>query len=287
MTSLRQRWAATCSVALLCAVAAGAGVAPSAASAETRGPNPIWGGYVVETFTVVTDAYWTVPDIDCSNNGVGQWTNATIWVGIGGFGTGTVAQVGIDARCDGGLKRWYAWWELESGGVGGVELPPQHYPVRPGDQMYAKVAANDPRTFALTLHNYGHGGYPAWRPQFEEVHAFPAGTDVSLDSGEAIVETPTELLTGNILPLTKFSDFQFRKFRVNNLSAESAVYRDDRFRLRLVAETADETLTLTRPDGNLHDDGTFRMTHVTRGPLRIPGPAMTSAARVAPVAPVR
>jgi hypothetical protein len=265
MASSRPGIAATVSVTLLAATVAGAGIAPPAANADSTRPSAIWGGYVVDALTVDVEADWTVPDIDCHVDGRGVSTNMSMWIGVGGWGTETVAQTGIDARCVRGTPSYYAWWELETGDVGGVELDEARYPVRKGDRMHARVETFDGRAFTFTLRNENHG---AWK--FHEKHSFPAGVSVALNSGEAIVETPTFSNNGGtyLQPLTKFADFKFENFRVNGASAGGEIYDKERVRVQLVVERRKDTLILTQPDGPMDDKGSFRVTHLNRGPSR-------------------
>lgn len=100
--------AAVLTIVLLAAAATPANGAPK--------PAQRWSGYVVTAskvaFSSVTGS-WVEPPVTC-RRGVDP-TLSTVWVGIGGFATGSnvLDQVGTDANCDGsGRATYFAWFEL-------------------------------------------------------------------------------------------------------------------------------------------------------------------------------
>jgi hypothetical protein len=130
-----------------------------------------WSGYLATaaagTFKAVNGS-WTVPGVSCP---AGVTNYSSQWIGIDG-GTDnssqpyqTVEQDGTAADCDSGTPAYYAWYELygdDSPSVGNgeeVQLPPNSYPVVPGDAMSASVSASVSQsgtTWTLTIADATH-----------------------------------------------------------------------------------------------------------------------------------
>ncbi|MEA2718096.1 MAG: hypothetical protein QOI99_2413 [Actinomycetota bacterium] len=70
--------------------------------------DPQWSGYVSvgRTYTDVS-ARFTVPSVSCPEPN----TNASFWVGLDGFDSPTVEQIGVEALCRDGVARYSAWWQ--------------------------------------------------------------------------------------------------------------------------------------------------------------------------------
>jgi hypothetical protein len=110
-------------------------------------PNTAWGGYVITAPTgAVTDVKgsWTVPTAQTPPTG----SQAATWIGIDGFGNGTVEQIGTDTDVGilGNLS-YYAWAEM---------YPNTFYrfgsfTINPGDHIQAEVKAIGGNYFELTL----------------------------------------------------------------------------------------------------------------------------------------
>ena len=103
---------ASCATAV---VLLGVVVAPAAWSGPvTKEVNPQWSGYVVTAphvaFTRIT-ATWREPFVHCTRGDVAALSAA--WVGLGGYASTVLEQVGVDANCDAaGKPSYYAWFEL-------------------------------------------------------------------------------------------------------------------------------------------------------------------------------
>ena len=73
-----------------------------------------WSGYVVHgpkvSYTSAT-ATWTEPTLHC-RRGASKALSA-VWVGLGGYTSDALEQVGVNANCDrNGHARYFAWFEL-------------------------------------------------------------------------------------------------------------------------------------------------------------------------------
>jgi len=121
--------------------------------------EPTWSGYVAtdQTFGIVSGVF-TVPAVTCA---AGATTVSSQWVGIDGWGGPTVEQDGVEMDCHAGAPQYYAWYEMygdpAANGGYAVPLPPQQYPVSPGDVINAGVSAptpndpNDPHQYTWYL----------------------------------------------------------------------------------------------------------------------------------------
>jgi hypothetical protein len=94
-----------------------------------------WDGYVAtntSSFNAVSATY-TVPTAHCdSAQPEDEW--AAFWVGLDGFGSGTVEQDGVSAFCNGNGQAFYsAWWDMAPA------FPTTVFNVKPGDTIRASV----------------------------------------------------------------------------------------------------------------------------------------------------
>src|SRR5580700_1685847 len=72
--------------------------------------NTIWAGYAVTGtgFTYVQGS-WIVTAVDCTKT---PNTDSSEWVGIDGWSSNTVEQIGTDADCNGKTPSYYVWYEI-------------------------------------------------------------------------------------------------------------------------------------------------------------------------------
>jgi hypothetical protein len=116
-----------------------------------------WSGYAV-TGTNITDVKgsWIVPAVNCptvptsprSRNQGQQNQYAAFWVGIDGYSSSTVEQVGTDSDCDAGKPQYYAWFEFYPHPSYSVN----NFPVEPNDRISAEVSYNSStKLFTVTL----------------------------------------------------------------------------------------------------------------------------------------
>ena len=97
-----------------------------------------WGGYAVplektgssDTFSTV-EGTWTVPAV----TGGKSATYSSTWVGIDGYESGTVEQIGTEQDWTGRGQQNYAWFEMYPNGAYEIE----GFPVKPGDSISAQV----------------------------------------------------------------------------------------------------------------------------------------------------
>jgi hypothetical protein len=96
-----------------------------------------WSGYAVTgpvgSVTAVTGS-WVVPAATC-NDKEQRNTGASFWVGIDGYTSATVEQIGTDSDCNNGAGIYYAWYEFVP--AQGTKIT--SITVQPGDVMDASV----------------------------------------------------------------------------------------------------------------------------------------------------
>ncbi|WP_412543428.1 G1 family glutamic endopeptidase [Longispora sp. K20-0274] len=198
-------------LALLAAVAAGlvaASTTPSPANAASPGTggslhpahnrvhsDEIWGGYTAygSTFHSIS-ATWNIPALDCSaNRGI-----ASPWVGLDGWDSSTVEQIGIDFDCTTGRAQYKPW----------VEMYPQDSiyftnTVRAGDSMTGSVTDDGGHWFTLTLTDSTQG----WTKTFSKYLASSRSVNA-----EAIIEP---IGGGNVPKLARFDALRFTDVTVD------------------------------------------------------------------------
>ena len=97
-----------------------------------------WAGYATKGGATFTDvkANWIQPTAHCGSRGAKY---SSFWVGIDGYTSGSVQQIGTEADCAGkNQPRYYAWWEMFPDPSN--QIP--SFPVRPGDSISAEVSVS-------------------------------------------------------------------------------------------------------------------------------------------------
>jgi hypothetical protein len=164
-----------------------------------------WSGYAI-TGSNITDVKgsWTVPAATCnstaapsprSRNQAPPAQYAAFWVGIDGYSSNTVEQVGTDSDCDGGKPTYYAWFEFYPHPAYSVN----NFPIEPGDRISAEVSYNSSKqTFTVTLTDETSG------KSFSTSTAIPSA---ARSSAEWIAEAPSS--GSGPLPLADFNSVSF------------------------------------------------------------------------------
>jgi hypothetical protein len=165
----------------------------STASAFSAKSATSWSGYILTgtTFTAI-HAAWKQPVVTCPTDDA----RASFWIGIDGWGTGSVEQVGTWGVCNGAGKpvTYRAWWEIVGGGGGA-----QPFAISPGDSIEASVVfAND--IYALAVKDLTNKGEFATKAK--------CGTrPCNRTTAEWIIERPG----GH--PLAQYQDMTFSDLR--------------------------------------------------------------------------
>jgi hypothetical protein len=168
---------------------------------QTTVTSTNWAGYADTgpngDFTDVTSS-WVQPAGHCSSGD--QY--AAFWVGLDGYSSRTVEQIGSQADCVGQAVRYTAWYEI-------YPSPEVTFtnPVQAGDQLSAAVSYEGNDKFLLTITD----STQHWKRSVTRKLAGAARS-----SAEVIAEAPCCTYKGGILPLTNFGTASFSAAAVNN-----------------------------------------------------------------------
>lgn len=176
-----------------------------------EGTSTNWSGYAVyssstkktqnESWTYV-EGTWTVPKV----SGTGVNAYSSIWVGLDGYTSNTVEQLGTEQDTSAtGTATYSAWYELYPKMP--VTIP---YDVNPGDSITASVTYNG-KSFLLSMTDYGSAGTEQW--SFTVTQKCP---NAKRSSAEWIVEAPW---SGSVLPLANFDKATFTGARAASSSS--------------------------------------------------------------------
>ncbi len=180
-----------------------------------------WSGYAddQDTYNSVA-ASWTEPKAICSASGGGGGgilggllggnllggggSAASFWVGLDGFNSSSVEQIGTDSDCNNGVPTYYAWSEMYPSQYSQTITTSSAYQVQPGDQMTGWVASNAAgTTFYLALKDTTQG----W--SFGTTQSVSTG--FARSSAEVVAEAPEQcnLLFCYQVQLTDFGQIPF------------------------------------------------------------------------------
>ena len=163
-------------------------------------PSTNWAGYAARgpfhAFRNVS-ARWVQPRAVCASLS----TYSAFWVGLDGFGSGTVEQVGTSSDCSRGRPVYYAWYEMYP------RLPSfLPVPIHPGDRVVASVTHTRSGRFALYLRNLTTGRHAITMQDMPYARA---------SSAEVIAEAPLTSSRRSVLPLANFRQVSFADAIVN------------------------------------------------------------------------
>jgi hypothetical protein len=190
------------------------GVAPGLASADSGASSspPVqgrqrvsatdvsssnWSGYAASGAFTTVSGTWTQPQATCDRGGNAF---AAFFVGLDGYNSSTVEQIGTDADCSHGTAVYYAWFEMYPNPATLIDT----CTINPGDTVSASVTYVGNSTFHLTMTVVNDSQTPC----FDDPNVVaPGTTPPDLSSAEWIAEAPA---TGNHLwPLTNFDTVTF------------------------------------------------------------------------------
>ena len=190
-----------------------------------------WSGYADtnDTFSSVTSS-WTEPTVNCadSNSSLdgllslsdllgGPGAASAFWVGLDGYNSTSVEQLGTDSDCDSGTPSYYAWYEMYPNPS---ETLPSQYPVKPGDQLTALVASNAAGTsFTLEIKDTTAG----WTFSTTQT-----GSGFARSSAEVIAEAPSScsILFCSEVPLADFGQLSYSRSSVINTAGTKGSLSD-------------------------------------------------------------
>lgn len=167
------------------------------ADTTTTSPGGGWAGYVVYggKYTSVSGT-WTQPAVKCTTGD--QYSS--YWVGLDGYASDSVEQIGTEADCIGKTAEYSAWYEMYP-----AYAVTYSNAVEPGDAISASVTFSGTATYTLTIKDVTEG----WT---ETTVKNESG--LARSSAECIVDSPT----GGTLPLADFGTFVFKTCDVDGKS---------------------------------------------------------------------
>jgi len=199
-----------------------------------EGTSENWSGYAAATnlqnpglgSVSMVSGTWTVPDISNSKKG----TYASIWVGIDGYKSGTVEQIGTEHDWADGKEEHYAWFEMYP------KYPHQiqGFPVEPGDVISAQVTYKGNDTFEMVINNHTKGVTTTIPTE----HTKASGT--KRNSAEWIIEAPAT--AKGILPLADFKQTTLTDCQATINGKTSGINEGGWSHDKLVMETKSGTL---------------------------------------------
>lgn len=167
---------------------------------HARHSDQIWGGYADTgaSYTSISGA-WNVPALNCTST---KNSYVSPWIGIDGWSSDTVEQIGFDQDCENGVAGYYPWVEMyPADSIYFTET------VKAGDHITASVSVSG-TSWTLTEKDTTQG----WSKTYHE-----KGDD-DLSSAEAIVED----LGSNIPAVANFGSITFTGLTANGTPLASA-----------------------------------------------------------------
>ena len=151
-----------------------------------------WSGYAVSSATnsvTYVAGSWTLPTASTTTNGY-----SSVWVGIDGYSSSTVEQIGTEADVANGKVTYYAWYE----GYPAASMPISSFTIKAGDAITASVAYNATnKDFVLTIKDTS---------QNESFTKTLTVSGAQRSSAEWVVEAPS---SNGVLPLDNFGTVTF------------------------------------------------------------------------------
>lgn len=172
-------------------------VAYEAAASTSQSTSTNWSGYVAATdlsgstgngSVTYVAGQWVVPTLAATTDD----TYCAIWVGIDGYNSNSVEQIGTSHNWINGAQQNSAWFEMYPNGSFDIT----GFPVNNGDVISARVGYKGNGVFKMTIINHTQG-VTTTIP-----YSYTTSTSVVRSCAEWVVEAP---YSGGILPL---SDFQ-------------------------------------------------------------------------------
>ena len=170
-----------------------------------------WGGYAESyawnspgTFARVSGT-WTIPAVTCptaATAGIGaQDLIAADWVGLDGFSSGTVEQLGSMSQCFEGVATYLVWWEMYPGGSSQVSF------AHAGDVIHASVVRTTSESYRLSLTDRTNP-----EASFTTIQSCQVMDLCQNDSAEWVVERPAYDI--GITPLADYGTTSFTDLSV-------------------------------------------------------------------------
>jgi peptidase A4-like protein len=222
-----------------------------------------WSGYAITAGRgAVTDVKgsWRIPSVKCT--AANQY--ASLWVGIDGYNSSTVEQIGTDSDCQGSAPSYYAWYEFYPHFSYLIDFD---HAVFAGDVMSAEVKSSAGGAFTVELTDQRTG---------DSFSTAVKMNNAKRSSAEWILEAPW---SGGVLPLANFgtADFGVNYTGVDGTSAAGVGGNTGTigsFGSPTAANSPVQQITMVtsggavkaQPQGLSNDGSSFQMQWVSSGP---------------------
>lgn len=180
---------------------------------------------------------WKVPKVRKSSGK----TYSSIWIGIDGFGSSSVEQIGTEHDWVDGTQQDFAWFEMFPKGSYRIT----GFPVKAGDVIQAEVRYEGRGMFKMTLMNKTEGVFTVVPAEYSKAKK------ASRSSAEWIVEAPSN--GTSILPLAHFDKVSFRKCRAKIQGKTGSINHKDWIGEKLVMSK--QNMTVKAKPSSLRQDG--------------------------------
>jgi Peptidase A4 family len=228
-----------------------------AKGSSTRVSSTNWAGWAITTGNgAVTDVKgsWIVPKIQGTCPATAQYSS--FWIGIDGYSSTTVEQIGTDSDCQGGSPVYYAWYEFYPS--------PSHLitkvPIHPGNVIAAEVHFGSSK-FTLTLTDLNTS----------KTVTKNSTVKGSRNSAEWIAEAPSS--GSGVLPLADFGKVRFGPDATGDTGTGSATISGTTGALGSFANSVEITMinnagtgTKAAPSSLTPDGTSFNVTWKAAGP---------------------
>jgi len=228
---------------------------PAPEAIQTKAPkgqvgSTNWAGYVAAT-------HLTNPATNSVSRVAGSWivptvvptktdTYSALWIGIDGYKSSTVEQIGTSHDSVNGKQSNYAWFEMYPG----PSYKITNFPLHPGNVISANIVYSDNGVFTMSLHN----------STLKVSVTIPVSYTTSLtalrNSAEWIVEAP---FLQKILPLANFKTAHMRNCLATMNGVTGPIQHNSwqNFSIKMITNTGAAKAT-TSP--LLSDHGSFMVT---------------------------
>ena len=231
-----------------------ASIIPANAISTTTSTN--WAGYAdvatsaSQSFSSVSGE-WIIPTVS-STSSFGSGSYSAFWVGLDGYSSSTVEQIGIGADVSGGRTQYYAWYEMYPSGA--YEIP---LSVAPGNAISASVSYGGNNQYDLTISDLSTA------KSYSTIQDSSAG---QRSSAEWIAEAPSS--NNGVLPLANFGKVTFSDASATMDGATGSISSFSAVAIDLVASSGLNATTST-----LNSTGTsFSVTTSSPVTVRTPLP---------------
>jgi Peptidase A4 family len=189
---------------------------PSGGKGAVLATSGNWAGYAAIPSSTgeiqEVTAEWYVPVVTCPSSGFSGVSSQVSWVGIDGWGDGTVEQAGTLSYCSapGATPAYYSWWEFFPyndiqivGTVGGADFVAAYVLYNPAECFSSSCGV-----YTLVFHDLDSG--ISWAVTGNPSVCNSAGCEGGTDaSAECISEAPSGFGHSGIDPLAKYTTTTF------------------------------------------------------------------------------